>query len=305
MRDEAERRIHPSSFRLHPSNHRFSANARCKHASAAAPCVPSTITFTRTSLVLIISTLIPAAASDSNMRIATAAWLRMPMPETDSFATRGALVTPAAADPLSHRPNQGDRAGQIGLRHGEAQVRLAVAAEALHDHVDEDAGLGHRVENGRGDARPVGHAADRTSACVWSSGFRRSSGLPSLASGGRYRIAVLSAAVAGQRRAVDAGRLVGQLERRVDCPQRRLRLGAGDEHRNLDLAGGDHLDVHARRRPGRGTSAGPRRSCRAMPRPTTETLATSSSWLKPSAPSSAGRFLRRLRAWPAVRRGRR
>ena len=41
-----------------------SAKARCRAARAGLPWRPSTTTFTRTSLVLIISTLIPASASD-------------------------------------------------------------------------------------------------------------------------------------------------------------------------------------------------------------------------------------------------
>ena len=48
-----------------------SANACCRHSSAAGPCLPSTTTLTRTSLVLISLTLISFRASASNMRIAT------------------------------------------------------------------------------------------------------------------------------------------------------------------------------------------------------------------------------------------
>ena len=90
-----------------------SANARCKHPSAASACRPSTITFTRTSLVLIISTLMPAAASDSNMRIATLVWLRMPMPETESFATFAELVTPPQPMLLGQLLGQFDGAGRV------------------------------------------------------------------------------------------------------------------------------------------------------------------------------------------------
>ena len=77
---------------------------------AASAWRPSTITFTRTSLVFIMSTLMPAAASDSNMRIATLVWLRMPMPETDSLATCGVLVTPPQPMRLASLLGQFDRA---------------------------------------------------------------------------------------------------------------------------------------------------------------------------------------------------
>ena len=45
--------------------------------------------------------------------------------------------------------------------HGERQVGLAAVADVLDDHVDVDAGVGQRVEDGPGDARPVRDGHDR------------------------------------------------------------------------------------------------------------------------------------------------
>ena len=106
------------------------------------------------------------------------------------------------------------------------------------------------------------------------------------------------------RDTVRPGRLLRQFERGMNGPQRSLSLIAGDEHGNLDLAGRDHLDVHSR--------IGQRAEhllatpvCVAMPSPTTETLATLSSWLKPQRPEFRCRFFDGLERRRAVRRGRR
>ncbi len=50
-------------------------------------------------------------------------------------------------------------ARQIGLGHGEGDVRLALfAADVLDDHVDVDRRIGQRLEDGGDGARLVGHA---------------------------------------------------------------------------------------------------------------------------------------------------
>ena len=46
-------------------------------------------------------------------------------------------------------------------RDRERQVGRAAVADVLDDHVDVDAGLGERLEDGLGDARPVGHLDER------------------------------------------------------------------------------------------------------------------------------------------------
>ena len=52
--------------------------------------------------------------------------------------------------------DQGERALEIGGRHGEGDVGgAAVLGDVLDDHVDVDGGVGERAEDRRGDARPV------------------------------------------------------------------------------------------------------------------------------------------------------
>ena len=49
----------------------------------------------------------------------------------------------------------------VAARQREGDVRQAVAADVLHDHVDDDVLAAERAEHLRGDARAVGHAQDR------------------------------------------------------------------------------------------------------------------------------------------------
>src|SRR5262249_28706774 len=72
---------------------RTSAKAACSFARPFSPAAPSTTTFTRTSLVLIISTLTPASERALNMRIATPTCVRRPTPLTDSLLMTGLDVT--------------------------------------------------------------------------------------------------------------------------------------------------------------------------------------------------------------------
>src|SRR4030067_1569024 len=108
MKDEVRRAgIQRPSFILHPSYfilHHFpytitSANSFRSTSRPFRPWLPSTTAFSRTSLVLIMSTLMPASASDWNIRVATLVWLRMPVPETDNLATLGELVGGGGPDP--------------------------------------------------------------------------------------------------------------------------------------------------------------------------------------------------------------
>ena len=66
----------------------------------------------------------------------------------------------SAAKPIALRPFFEHRHGavEIGARDGEGEVGgAAVLRDVLHDHVDIDRMVGERAEDGRRDARPVGH----------------------------------------------------------------------------------------------------------------------------------------------------
>src|SRR5437667_271193 len=71
-------------------------NASCSARTASSVYFSSTTTEILISEVEIICTLMPSAASTSNMRAAMPAWVRMPMPTIDTLATSVCPVTPWA-----------------------------------------------------------------------------------------------------------------------------------------------------------------------------------------------------------------
>ena len=92
--------------------------------------------------------LMPLSASALNIRAATPAWLRMPMPMTDTLATSAELLTSKSPMSLLGVLQDLERARQLGRLHGEGHVGvLAVRRDVLHDHVDVDVGVGQRAEN--------------------------------------------------------------------------------------------------------------------------------------------------------------
>ena len=162
-----EKKRRPESQDMHQrrmaacSTHRVGELAQQGRAGTRA-VRPSTITFTRTSVVLIRSTLIRSLARAANSRLATLVWLFMPTPKTESLATRGQLSGGGQPSSSACSPKHAERRRQIALRHGEADVRVPPAAHVLHDHVDHHAGLGHFVEDLRGQTGNIGHGAARS-----------------------------------------------------------------------------------------------------------------------------------------------
>ena len=73
-----------------------------------------------------------------------ASWRRMHL--------AGAICGPWARPPLSLL--------QVAAGHGEGEVGDLLHAGVLDDGVHADAGLGQRLEDGGGDAGPVGHPAN-------------------------------------------------------------------------------------------------------------------------------------------------
>ena len=162
---------------------------------------------------------------------------------------------------------------QLDPRDRERQVGLAAVADVLDDHVDVDAGLGERVEDRPGDARPVRHGHDRDLGDVPVVG--EAADLVALL---HERILLDERARRILERAQDLdddavdpaeldrpdlhhlGALVGQLEHLLVADDRQL-AGPGDEAR---IGGVDAADVGedlaASRR--RGWPPGRPRSCR-------------------------------------------
>ena len=119
------------------------------------------MTLMRTSVVLIRSTLIPSAASDWNMRLATLVWLFMPTPKTESLATLGQCR--GGGQPSNSACSAGDAEllASSCLGNGEGDVGVPLPAHALHDHVDDDARLGDLVEHLGGQPGDVGQPEHR------------------------------------------------------------------------------------------------------------------------------------------------
>ena len=86
---------------------------------------PSRLTSTEIlmSLVVIISMLTPASASDWNICAATPVCVRMPAPTTETFDTFVPLRTVAGAEFVDGAFGGGQRLGQIVLRDGERRLR--------------------------------------------------------------------------------------------------------------------------------------------------------------------------------------
>ncbi len=76
------------------------------------------------SLVVIIWRLIPAAASASNMAVATPVWVRIPIPTTETLATSASWVTPEA--PIS--PAAASAVRSVSARSPLATVKLTSVA---------------------------------------------------------------------------------------------------------------------------------------------------------------------------------
>ena len=145
-----------------PPRLRGAMKASCSARTASSTYLASTTTEILISEVEIIWMLMPSAASTSNMRAATPAWLRMPRPTIDTLATFGSLATPAAPISRAHRAStKRERLLVVSARHRERQVGRAVGAGVLDDHVDHDAGVGDRPEDARREARSIGHAQHR------------------------------------------------------------------------------------------------------------------------------------------------
>ena len=113
--------------------------------------------------------LMPLSASALKAVAATPAWLRMPMPMTEtlrhagfapgstSIADRRLAAASSTASALSKSPR----------RHGEGDVGdRAVLGDVLDDHVDIDVGLGQRPEDRRR-RRPA--CPRRGAAMIWAS----------------------------------------------------------------------------------------------------------------------------------------
>ena len=88
-------------------------------------------------------------------------WLRMPMPVTVRMATAGSSFTSPPSSPESFLSTD-EAVLELVPRHGEADVGQAVAADALHDHVDQDV-LARRPPRRcvADDAGAIGHVEQR------------------------------------------------------------------------------------------------------------------------------------------------
>ena len=114
-------------------------------------------TLIRTSLVLIKLMLMPRSARAANMRAAAPVWVRIPTPMTDSLARCRLDRDVGNARSLDCK---GGTLGRIA-RHGERKHRIALDADVLNDHIDEDARFGDRTKNVGRIAGPVGHPEQR------------------------------------------------------------------------------------------------------------------------------------------------
>ncbi len=138
---------------------------------------------------------------------------------------------------------------QVGAGDGEAQVCHPFDAEALHDHVDENPAGRDAFKNRRRESRRVGHLAHGHAGLrvvelhvVDRQVFHP---LHTFEPGDDCR-GVGRAAVRGGRRAVGlVGRGLIEFEHAVQRAERRQPLVLRHEHRDFDLAGGDHQDVDA------------------------------------------------------------
>ena len=84
----------------------------------------------------------------------------MPTPKTESLATFGQCVGGGQPSDLARFGRRG-ALFEVLLRHGHRNVRPVLAADALHDHIDDNARLGQLVEDLGGQSRRVGQADER------------------------------------------------------------------------------------------------------------------------------------------------
>ncbi len=223
-----------------------SANSRKSAARARAPWAPSTITFTRTSVVLINSTLIPSLAKAAKQP-AGHARCGSSCPRRRPKAWPPAGSRPAAGSPAA-RPARGSRGCDFSRSPcgtvKEMFVRPSRPTFCTIMSTTTPA-CGHFVEDLGGQARHVGHGVDRHAGLRLVQGDVLDDQLFHLlhagdhvvrAAGGRRRRAALRNA----RRAPWPSSNSAWTVRRASRAYSRRH-----EHRNLDLAGGDHLDVDA------------------------------------------------------------
>ena len=112
------------------------------------------------SEVLISSMLMPASASAWKSVAATPLCVFMPTPTTESLAICSCTATSPPPISCNTGVERVHRLGRVALRHRERQVGHALAADVLHDHVDDDVRVGQGAEHAGGRARLVGDVAD-------------------------------------------------------------------------------------------------------------------------------------------------
>ena len=118
-------------------------------------------------------------------------------------------------------------------------------AEALYDHVDHHSCFSHLLEHVRRHARRVRHVVDRHPGLrLVERNVVDGQVFHALQSGHHVECVGRTIGWRTWRRHV-IGRIAIQLEDAVDDPQRLLHLGVRHQHRDFDLAGGNHQDVDA------------------------------------------------------------
>ena len=103
--------------------------------------------------VEIISMLMPASASVSNVRAVTPGWVFMPTPTSDTRATSSSPVTPVAPSSGTSALHTSVLTARSYLGDGEGDVGRPVERDVLDDHVDVDVPVGQAPEQPGGQTR--------------------------------------------------------------------------------------------------------------------------------------------------------